>query len=129
MMKELFKQKLVVLQFWKRAPRVFLEFIEYNEYSYNRLIPHKLVYSETRITLSKQSVLWFFKNYLNLSYKRIYPRDLKDNDKIVRLKRIKFCIEYSNIVVVNIDETLFSNFTKITYLGQLKLDQHDDKIY
>ena len=120
MMKELFKQKLVNLQFWKRAQRVVLEFIKYNEYPYNWSILQKLVYRETGIQLSKQSVLWFLKNDLNLSFKRISSRLVKDNDKIIRLKRIIFCIEYSNminnkIVVVNIDETLFSNFTKNNY--------------
>ena len=120
MMKELFKQKLVDLQFWKRTQRVVLEFIKYNEYPYNWSILQKLVYRETGIQLSKQSVLWFLKNDLNLLFKRISSRLVKDNDKIVRLKRIIFCVEYSNminskIVVVNIDETLFSNFTKNNY--------------
>ena len=70
--------------------------------------------------VSLQNILMFLKTRLGMTYRRVSSRPVYKDPWFIRLMQLVFCIEYLNIVtsdiiVVNIDETLFSNSTKFNY--------------
>ena len=120
MISRFFTSKPVDILRWKRAQKAALEYINLNVFPFNSVELQRFILKTTGIMWSKSGILRYLKKYLNLSYKRVSSRLVKSNPNLTKLKKIIFWVEYANmvshkIVVVNIDETLFSNSTKKNY--------------
>ena len=72
------------------------------------------------VTLQKRSIIKFLKEDMNMSYRRASSRPLQANSCSNQVFKLLFCIEFANNVdsfdvLVNIDEVIFSRWTKINY--------------
>ena len=118
--REFFVSRPVNLLYWDRAQKAVLEYIRFNIYPFNSTEIQRFLLKTTGIDWTKSSIIRYLKESLNLSYKRVSSRLVKRPASLTKLMKIVFWIEYANminsrIVVVNIDETLFSNSTKRNY--------------
>ena len=73
-----------------------------------------------RMHVSQLNILKFLKTRFGMTFRRISTRPVYKNPWFIRLMQLIFCIEYLNIVtsdliVVNIYETLFSINTEFNY--------------
>ena len=120
MTSRLFTSKPVNLLNWNRAQKVLTEYINFNAYPFNSTEIQTFLMKTTEIECTKSSIIRYLKEFLNYPYKRVSPRLVRKPASLIKLKKIIFWVEYANminnrIVLVNIDETLFSNSTKRNY--------------
>ena len=120
MTSRLFTPKPINLLNWNRAQKVLFEYIKFNAYPFNSTEIQRFLMKTTGIECTKFSILRNLKEFLNYSYKRVSSRLVRKPASLTKLKKIIFWVEYvsminNRIVLVNIDETLFSNSTKWNY--------------
>ena len=121
----LFNQKGVKLENWPKAQKEAMKYIRQQSSTFSSANISNYIESKLGIKLWRQSIIEFLKGRLKMKYRRVSARPICKDSRIVKLMQIIFWLEYSNIltphmVVVNNDETLFSNDTKINYSWKIK---------
>ena len=116
----LFKKRQVRLQEWKRAQAKAIEFIKSQTSIFNSKDVQTYIKSEAGVEINQQSISWFMKRNLSMNYVRVSSRPVAKDTDIILLKQIIFWLEFGHLIrkdhiVLSIDETLFSNSTKINY--------------
>ena len=122
---DLFKPRQVDLLKWQSARGLALKYIREQNSPFNSTDIKKYIEATAKIKISHQSMLRYLKTVLHMTYRRVSSRPVYKDPSFIKLMQITFWIEYINkvtpdIVVVNIDETLFSNNTKYNYSWTIK---------
>ena len=85
----------------------------------------KFVQVTTGLDMSRRDIINYMKEQLNFSFKKVLSRVIIEDQQRVYLFKIIYCFEFANLlkrnlVIVNIDEVLFSNSIKTNYSWGLK---------
>ena len=85
----------------------------------------KFVQATTGLDVPRRDIINCMKKQLNFSLKKVSSRVIIEDQQRVYLLKIIFCFEFANLlkrnlVIVNIDEVLFSNSTKTNNSWELK---------
>ena len=117
---KMFERRLVNLNWCPAAKSAIRQFVQNESGWFNSKSVWWFVQNITDLHLSCMSIRKYMKDRLNLSFKRVSPRPVVQNQPRINIYKLIFWVEFANLiktehVLVNIDEVLLSNSTKKNY--------------
>ena len=117
---KMFERRQVNLNWCPAAKSAIRQFVQNESGWFNSKSVWWFVQNTTGLHLSRVSIRKYMKDRLNLSFKRVSPRPVVQDQARINIYKLIFWVEFVNLikrehVIVNIDEVLLSNSTKTNY--------------